>query len=46
MSSIIANILQILGHAFILMDVLNVNYDQGDIHLNKWDAYSLIRQEI
>jgi hypothetical protein len=38
--------MQILGHAFILMDVLNVNYDQDDIHLNKRDAYSLIRQEI
>jgi hypothetical protein len=38
--------LRILGHAFIFMDVLNVNYDQDDTHLNKWDAYSLIRQEI
>jgi hypothetical protein len=28
------------------MDVLNVNYDQNDIHLNKRNAYSLIRQEI
>jgi hypothetical protein len=28
------------------MDVLNVNYDQDDIHLNKRDAYSLICQEI
>jgi hypothetical protein len=28
------------------MDVLNINYDQDDIHLNKRDAYSLIRQEI
>jgi hypothetical protein len=28
------------------MDVLNVNYDQDDIHLNKRDAYSLIHQEI
>jgi len=28
------------------MDVLNVNYDQNDIHLNKRDAYSLIHQEI
>jgi len=28
------------------MDVLNVIYDQDDIHLNKRDAYSLIRQEI
>jgi hypothetical protein len=28
------------------MDVLNVNYDQYDIHLNKQDAYILIRQEI
>jgi len=28
------------------MDVLNVNYDQDDIHLNKLDAYSLINQEI
>jgi len=37
---------KISGHAFILMDVLNVNYDQDDIHLNKRDAYSLIRQEI
>jgi len=38
--------LQISSHAFILMDVLNVNYDQDDIHLNKWDAYNFIRQEI
>jgi len=37
---------KISGHAFILMDVLNVNYDQDDIHLNKRDAYSLICQEI
>jgi len=28
------------------MDVLNVNYDQDDIHLNKRDAYNLIRQKI
>jgi hypothetical protein len=28
------------------MDVLNVNYDQDDIHLNKRDAYNFIRQEI
>jgi hypothetical protein len=28
------------------MDVLNVNYNQDDIHLKKQDAYSLIRQEI
>jgi hypothetical protein len=28
------------------MDVLNVNYDQDDIHLNKQDAYNFIRQEI
>jgi hypothetical protein len=28
------------------MDVLNINYDQDDIHLNKRNAYSLIRQEI
>jgi hypothetical protein len=28
------------------MDVLNVNYDQDDIHLNKQDAYNLICQEI
>jgi hypothetical protein len=28
------------------MDVLNVNYDRDDIHLNKRDAYSLIHQEI
>ncbi len=35
-----------MGHVFILMDVLNVNYDQNDIQLNKWDAYSLIHQEI
>jgi hypothetical protein len=28
------------------MDVLNVNYDQDDIHFNKRDAYNLIRQEI
>jgi hypothetical protein len=28
------------------MDVLNINYDQDDIHFNKRDAYSLIRQEI
>jgi len=28
------------------MDVLNINYNQDDIHLNKRDAYSLIRQEI
>jgi hypothetical protein len=28
------------------MDVLNVNYDQDDIHLNKRDAYSFICQEI
>jgi hypothetical protein len=38
--------MKISGHAFILMDVLNVNYEQDDIHLNKRDAYSLIRQEI
>jgi len=37
---------KISGHAFILIDVLNVNYDQDDIHFNKRDAYSLIRQEI
>ncbi len=37
---------KISGHAFILMDVLNVNYNQDDIHLNKRNAYSLIRQEI
>jgi hypothetical protein len=28
------------------MDVLNVNYNQDDIHLNKRDAYNLIHQEI
>jgi hypothetical protein len=28
------------------MDVLNINYDQDDIHVNKRDAYSLIHQEI
>jgi hypothetical protein len=28
------------------MDVLNVNYDQDDIHLNKRDAYNFICQEI
>jgi hypothetical protein len=28
------------------MDVLNVNYDQDDIHLNKQNAYNLICQEI
>jgi hypothetical protein len=28
------------------MDVLNVTYNQDDIHLKKRDAYSLIRQEI
>jgi hypothetical protein len=28
------------------MDILNVNYDQDDIHLNKQDAYNLIRQKI
>jgi hypothetical protein len=28
------------------MDVLNVNYDQDDIHLNKRDAYNFIHQEI
>jgi len=28
------------------MDVLNVNYNQDDIHLKKRDAYNLIRQEI
>jgi hypothetical protein len=28
------------------MDVLNVNYDQYDIHFKKQDAYILIRQEI
>ncbi len=28
------------------MDVLNVNYYQDDIHLNKRDAYNFIRQEI
>jgi hypothetical protein len=28
------------------MDVLNVNYDQDDIHFNKLDAYNSIRQEI
>ncbi len=38
--------MQIPGHVFILMDILNVNYDQNDIHLNKQDAYSLICQEI
>jgi hypothetical protein len=38
--------LEILGHAFIFMDVLNVNYDQDDIRLNKRNAYNLIRQEI
>jgi len=38
--------LQISGHTFTLMDVLNVNYNQDDIHLKKWDAYSLIRQKI
>jgi hypothetical protein len=27
------------------MDVLNVNYDQDDIHFNKWDAYNFIHQE-
>jgi len=35
--------MKISGHAFISMDVLNVNYEQDDIHLNKRDAYSLIR---
>jgi len=38
--------MKISGHAFISMDVLNVNYEQDDIHLNKRDAYSLIRKEI
>jgi hypothetical protein len=28
------------------MNVLNVNYDQDDIHLNKRDAYNFICQEI
>jgi hypothetical protein len=28
------------------MDVLNVNYNQADIHLNRQDAYNFIRQEI
>jgi hypothetical protein len=28
------------------MDILNVNYDQDDIHLNKQDAYNFICQEI
>jgi hypothetical protein len=28
------------------MDVLNVNYNQDDIHLKKRDAYNLICQEI
>jgi hypothetical protein len=42
-STIANNFLQISSHVFIFMDVLNVNYDQYDIHLNKRDAYSLIR---
>ncbi len=37
---------KISSHAFILMDALNVNYDQDDIHLNKRNAYSLICQKI
>ncbi len=37
--------MQILDYAFILMDVLNVNYDQDDIHFHKQDAYNFIRQE-
>ncbi len=28
------------------MDVLNVNYNQYEIHLNKQDAYNLIHEEI
>jgi hypothetical protein len=28
------------------MDVLNANYNQDDLHLNKQDVYNLIHQEI
>jgi hypothetical protein len=28
------------------MDILNVNYDQDDIHLNKWNAYNLIHKKV
>jgi hypothetical protein len=38
--------LQISSHTFIITNVLNVNYNQDEIHLNKRNAYSLIRQEI
>jgi hypothetical protein len=31
---------------FIFMDILNINYDQDDIHLNMRDAYNLIHEEI